>query len=555
MRWLACALFTFFCLLIHPVTATAEEGARVILVLDASGSMWGQIGGKPKMQIAKEVVGKVIANWKEADEIGLVAYGHRQKGSCDDIQVLIEPGKLDKDAYMKAVKGLNAKGKTPMTAAVRMAAESLKFTEKKATVILVSDGIETCDVDPCAVASELEKLGVGLTVHTVGFNVDDPAAKDQLKCLAENTGGIATTAENADELEAKINETITVTETKPEEPPPPPAVPEFNVTGHVTLAEGVELSEPWLSPTWEFHKVAADGSRGEWVKTEYGHTIKTKLDPMDYIVTVTDDVAKVSFPQTIGADVVLLEPSLEAGGVNFSGMQDATTPIDSDGTAWELLSPTGEWITTKYGPKAGFLLNAGAYKIRLALGSAKVEQDFKVVAGKFENIVVTLGGGFVVATAQYGANGPAVDSNLTIEVRKAEQNADGDYQWIDTKYEVESRFSLPAGKYRIVAIRDYAKASVETDVKAGQETKLKITLDAGLLAIKGPAGTTAIEVRDAKPNIEGQKKWIATEYTADLNKAFNSGAYEVTAKGEGDTVLGTKTFDVKAGERTEGAIP
>ena len=555
MRSLVCALVAAFLWIVVPQAAVAEDGARVILVLDASGSMWGQIDGKPKMQIAKDVVGKVIANWKDADEIGLVAYGHRQKGSCEDIEVLIEPGKLDKEVYMKAVKGLNAKGKTPMTAAVRMAAESLKFTEKKATVILVSDGIETCGVDPCAVASELEKLGVGLTVHTVGFNIDDPAAKDQLKCLAENTGGIATTADNADELEAKINETITVTETKPAEPPPPPAAPEFNVTGHVTQSEGIELSEPWLSPTWEFHKVAADGSKGEWMKTEYGHTIKTKLDAMDYIVTVTDDVAKVSFPQTVGADAVMLEPSLEAGGVNFSGMQDATTPIDSDGTAWELVSPTGEWITTKYGPKASFLVNAGAYKIRLVLGSAKVEQDFKVVAGKSENIVVTLGGGFVVATAQYGANGPAVDSNLAIEVRKAGQNADGEYQWIATDYNSESRFSLPAGKYRIVAIRDYAKASVETDVKAGQETRLKITLDAGLLAIKGPAGTTAIEVRDGKPNIEGQKKWIATEYTAELNKAFNSGTYEIIAKGEGDATLGTRMFEVKAGERTEGTIP
>ncbi len=60
-----------------------------------------------------------------------------------------------------------------MTQAIRQAAEALKYTEKQATVILVSDGIETCDPDPCAVADELEKTGVGLTVHTVGFGLDD----------------------------------------------------------------------------------------------------------------------------------------------------------------------------------------------------------------------------------------------------------------------------------------------------------------------------------------------------------------------------------------------
>ena len=88
-------------------------------------------------------------SWKPEDELGLVAYGHREKGSCKDIEVLREPGSLDSGSYMQSVRALSPKGKTPMTDAVRQAAEALKFTEKQATVILVSDGIETCDADPC----------------------------------------------------------------------------------------------------------------------------------------------------------------------------------------------------------------------------------------------------------------------------------------------------------------------------------------------------------------------------------------------------------------------
>ena len=41
----------------------------------------------------------------------------------------------------------------------------------------------------CAVAEELEKLGVDLTVHTVGFGLDNQGAVAQLQCLAEKTGG------------------------------------------------------------------------------------------------------------------------------------------------------------------------------------------------------------------------------------------------------------------------------------------------------------------------------------------------------------------------------
>ena len=108
-------------------------------------------------------------------------HGHREKGSCEDIEVLREPGALDAADYMSAIKALNPKGKTPMTAAVRMAAELPKYTERKASVILVSDGIETCGLDPCAVAEELEKLGVDLMAHTVGFGLDNQGAIAQLK--------------------------------------------------------------------------------------------------------------------------------------------------------------------------------------------------------------------------------------------------------------------------------------------------------------------------------------------------------------------------------------
>ena len=62
-------------------------------------------------------------------------------------------------------------GKTPLTEAVRQAASTLKSTEAKATVILITDGIETCEADPCALGAELEASGVDFTAHVVGFGL------------------------------------------------------------------------------------------------------------------------------------------------------------------------------------------------------------------------------------------------------------------------------------------------------------------------------------------------------------------------------------------------
>ena len=546
------ALAAFLFLFTMLIPAQAAEGGRVVLVLDASGSMWGQIDGKTKMEIAKDVVGSVVGSWKPEDELGLVAYGHREKGSCTDIEVLREAGPLDGADYMSAVNALNPKGKTPMTAAVRMAAESLKFTEKKATVILVSDGIETCDVDPCAVAEELEKLGVNLTVHTVGFGLDNEGAVGQLKCLAEKTGGTYSTADNASELQEALTKTV---EAKAPEPAPGPAALEFNFIGHVVMAEGVDLSPPYNSASWDFFE-AAGGQAGNGVKTEYGIETKTNLPKAgDYIARISVDLAQIEVPVKIEAGkATTLDTSLEAGVLNVSGTMDGTMPLTDSGTTWELLDANGRVLATKYNPEVSFLAAAGAYKIRLKLGTAMAEQDARISAGKTVAQSVSLGAGVIEASGVFSTGGQAVPESAAIELRKGEPGLDGKHEWITTTYGTTTQFKVAAGKYLVMFSQDYAEGSASIEVKPAGLAKVEVSLNAGYLAVTGPAEST-LEVFSAEKDISGKRKYVATEYGGSINKAFGAGVYHVTAKGAGGAVLAEKDFEVKAGERTEGALP
>src|SRR5699024_3717319 len=118
-----------------------------ILVFNASGSMWGQIDGINKIVTAREVVSQLMDDLPENQRLGLLAYGHNRKGDCNDIEMLVPVGS-DRDAIREAVESINPKGMTPMTDAVIQAAEQLKYTEREATVILVSDGEETCHANP-----------------------------------------------------------------------------------------------------------------------------------------------------------------------------------------------------------------------------------------------------------------------------------------------------------------------------------------------------------------------------------------------------------------------
>ncbi len=187
-------------LLLAPLALFAQSPTRTILVLDASGSMWGQIGGKAKITIAQEVIVELLRTLPGEAELGLTVYGHRRKGDCGDIETLIFPGRNQRAAIANAVNAIQPKGKTPLSAAVIAAAEALRYTQERATVILVSDGKETCNFDPCEVGRRLEAAGVDFTAHVIGFDIADPIARSELQCLAAETGGTFHTASNAAEL-------------------------------------------------------------------------------------------------------------------------------------------------------------------------------------------------------------------------------------------------------------------------------------------------------------------------------------------------------------------
>ena len=206
MRYLL-AVISILGLFAQPLVA--QDRANTILVLDGSGSMWGQIDSVAKITIAQEVVGKLLSTIPNDQQLGLTVYGHRTRGDCTDIETLVAPGPDTRDAIGAAVRGIKPLGKTPMTDAVIAAAQALRYTEEKATVILVSDGIETCNPDPCAAARLLEEAGIDFTAHVIGFDVTDTEALRQMQCLAEETGGTFLTASDADELTAALNTVAT----------------------------------------------------------------------------------------------------------------------------------------------------------------------------------------------------------------------------------------------------------------------------------------------------------------------------------------------------------
>lgn len=232
-------------------THAATSNSDILFILDGSGSMWGQIEGVAKIQTAKQTMTKLLDNVPEAARLGLMTYGTRDKQSCQDYVVLNGLG-ADRSSIKNSIAGIKPLGKTPIASSLLWGIGVLGASEpadSQKSIVLVSDGIETCDNDPCAVATTSQFAGVAMNIHVVGFDVD-AEARTQLECIAKNGNGQYFNASDTDGFEKAMQAVVEVAqaETKPEPAPEPvveepkePVITEFFRDDF----DGEELGEIW----------------------------------------------------------------------------------------------------------------------------------------------------------------------------------------------------------------------------------------------------------------------------------------------------------------------
>ncbi|WP_256753907.1 VWA domain-containing protein [Mesorhizobium sp. Mes31] len=523
---------------------------KVIIILDASGSMWAQIDGKPKLEIARESLRTVLQSTPDDEEIGFMAYGHREKGSCDDIQLIVPPQAGSASAISAAADSLKFLGKTPLTAAVKQAAEALKYTEDKATVVLITDGLETCGGDPCALGKELEASGVDFTADVVGFGLTADEGK-QIACLADNTGGKYIQASDEKALQDALVETVAAPAPAPEPAPAPapapaPEKPEFNFLPTVVLAEG---GDPVTDGNaWEVYKAKSDGTRGDNVTTEYG-AYKANLEPGDYVIVARDGEAKVEQKIKIEAGQVYKPLFVLNAGTLIIHPRPSEGADVVDGASVVIDYPGADMPATYYGTTKA-VLPAGDEKVTVTIGQGVVTETIPLAAGKTVEKDMIAGVGHVVANAYYTAGGDKADgSGIGFKIVKAKKKIDGTRDEVTYAYGPDSKFDLPPDDYVLIATVDLAVVEQPFTVKVGEFQDVKIAMNAGVLAITAP-GASKIEIFEAKKDINGNRKSLGYAYDQKYQAAIPAGDYAVVSeKSDNSSKEGTVT--VKAGERAE----
>jgi Ca-activated chloride channel family protein len=201
--------------LIHGNIERQAGPINILFVLDASYSMKDKLGGhEKKINAAKQVLENALSRIPAGVNLGLRVFGQAYTGipdlDCRQTALLVPVGQGNRRSIIEKVRRIEPYGMTPLEYALRQAAESdLRNLPGTKTIILITDGAETCGGDPCRYIQTLPSRGIKLKVDVVGLNLRrDPQAKSQLNCITEASGGKYYDANTAADLIEGISKSV-----------------------------------------------------------------------------------------------------------------------------------------------------------------------------------------------------------------------------------------------------------------------------------------------------------------------------------------------------------
>lgn len=337
---LAVALVAMTTLVAVPATAAESESddkpvGRLMLVLDSSGSMSELTGdGRTRIDAAKDALRAVVNQLPDEQPVGMRVFGATQPTRagaelyCSDSQNVAAVATDNRGELNAAIDAYEPYGETPIAFALQEAGKDLG-AEGQRSIVLVSDGIATCEPDPCVVAEQLRAGGVDVRIDVVGLNVD-ATARASLECVASAGGGTYYDATDT----ASLIDGLTVAQTRSARP--------FDLTGEpIEGTPDVSDAPEMQAPGQYLDTMPIDGELYYRIpRTQTGSTIHAGLtfpsesgtigDGVNLSLYPASDVEGVSCVSTVafGSAIGQSKPFF-FGGIS-TWQEDAADPCNTD---------------------------------------------------------------------------------------------------------------------------------------------------------------------------------------------------------------------------------
>lgn len=186
-------IFFCLCFLISGFNANAQLKleskplTRILFLFDASQSMIGKWQSDTKFEIAKKLLSELVDSLQRIDnlELAMRVYGHTKNfppQDCDDTRLEVPFAKLNGYQIKKKLSEIQARGTTPIARCLIACEKDFPETPARNIIILITDGIEECGGDPCAVSLALQKKGIALKPFVIGLGLSRDFLKN-FECI------------------------------------------------------------------------------------------------------------------------------------------------------------------------------------------------------------------------------------------------------------------------------------------------------------------------------------------------------------------------------------
>jgi len=541
----------------------AQDPPRAVIVLDSSGTMLNPLETFKKYYLVRKTLQSQLATPPQAMATGVLAYGHRRRADCDDVELLrpIEP--FDSGRVLNAAFSVRPRGQSPVSEALKAAAEALGSGGGK--VLLIAGSGDSCQQDPCATAKDLAAAEPGLAIDVLSMGASETDVA-QFQCIADAARGRVFAATTMADTPVAFADAFAALSAPPAVvPPPAPAAPTASaglVLSAVLAPGGPVYGQPlaWIVRSIE------GGKPGAVVFRAASPTAVAPLPPGSYDVEALGGPIDVHQPAVVqnGQPTNLAvplnaaslrikatggKPDQPPSGVYYTIYQTASSPEDdmADATVAMLHEPL----------LAPLLLPPGSYRIAASRGEMRLERTLDLAAGQDQVAEFALSSGVLQIEAADSGGDPKAAAPIYFV---SEDDPDQPLGRRDVAQSAmpNPSFELPPGIYHVSTRQDASKVRLDAVVKAGEVTHISVPPSTGRLRLETeglPGGPglpeDLISYTVERLDESGQPGSIAARRSSgQATIELEAGMYRVTGRVGLVNIAATADVTVKPGAET-----
>lgn len=555
-----------------PIAAAQEAPSTAMIIVDGSGSMWGNLGPekRAKLEIVRDALRALLPSLRPDARVGMASFGHRRRGSCGDAEVIVPPEPASAERLAIPVDRMNAVGKGPLVLALRESAQAIAGASP-ASIILVADDIDNCGQDVCTALNDITAKSPNLVVHTIALGFDK-AKIAHISCIARATGGKLWDAQDAAGVASALSQAVKAAnlqvggDQSPAAAAPAEATADKAAAGAppgLYLSAGLGAASATLDTPVRW-RITKSGGESELVRDTRAAAVYEKLEPGRYDIEASLGLAHASQTVDVTADAATeVRLDLNAGVLKMQARPgNAAAPVTAP--VFTVTAASGEgaplWVGRDAQPE--IVLPAGEYIVTAQTGNARQQSKVTISPATGTSFNSVLAAGTLELSAMRGspaAPGDQVADSVTFILYQDDPDAPQGRREIARSAATSPSFILPAGTYYITARTPTSEVREQIAIGAGDVVKRALPLSLGRIKLAATLGgqptTAANPVTFRIVRLGGEPQEVLRTTQQDPEFDLSAGRYRLEASLGFGNVLAAAEINLAAGQAQKITLP